>query len=123
MDVGDIETLDVDRASPDQLRAAAAKWRRLGAETASKYAWTDQYRPKDPPGPRSTLASMVSNAKPPTAEELQERGRRLRQAKAMVAIELELEKEAAVAASAAQTAKDEADARFRRSAIGGLFGR
>jgi hypothetical protein len=86
MDVGDIEVLDVGRASPDQLRAAAQRYRAMAGQVAAKYAWSDRYRPAPAPRPGPTLSDLVSTAEPPTAEELEERQRVVRQRSARAGV-------------------------------------
>jgi hypothetical protein len=96
------ESIDVDTASPEQMRDVARRYREAAAKTAADYAWSSRYALPPPEPERPTLASMVAEApyQPLTAEERQERDQMLRKARALAQIEHELEKEERAAAHA-----------------------
>jgi hypothetical protein len=119
------ESIDVDTASPEQMRRVAQRYRQEAAATAARYSWAARYAPAAPPAPELSVRDLLPNGgyaradDPPFDREAFDAN--LRRAKALVEIEMALEKAAADAARAAQAAKDEAAAAFRQTAIGGLF--
>jgi hypothetical protein len=107
------EHIDVDTASPEQMRAVAQRYRNEAAAVAQRYQWAAKYA-APPPAPERSLTDLVPDREAPTAEQIEERQRMVRQARAMVQIEIELEKEAA-AADAAKADAEQAAARAARA--------
>jgi hypothetical protein len=100
------EQIDVDTASPEQMRDVARRYREEAAAVAGRYAWAARYAPPPPPPPErpSSLASLRGIDETPFDQEAFDAN--LRRAKAMLEIENALAAEEQAKADATRQARE-----------------